>query len=79
MASWHALLLLAVALSRQPWEGTVARQGLGSVLLALAAWQLGSVSAGQVERSVRHGLEVTLEKALSDTNGRQVTRRDERR
>lgn len=73
MASWHFLLLLAVALSRQRWDGAVARQGLGSVLLALAAWQLGSVSAGQVERSIRHGLVVTLDKALSGTNDHQVT------
>lgn len=74
MASWHFFLLLAVALSGQRWDGTVARQGLGSVLLALAAWQLGSVSAGQAERSVRHGLVVTLDKALSGTNDHQVTR-----
>eukprot|EP00903_Cladosiphon_okamuranus_P014741 g13659.t1 len=67
MWSWHALLLVAAAapLSGQQWDRAVARQGLGSILLALAAWQLGSVSAGRVERAVRYGVAVTLDRALS--------------
>lgn len=65
MGSWHVLLLLttAAALSRPQWDGAVARQCIGSTLLALAAWQLGSVSAKRVERAVRFGLGVTLDRA----------------
>lgn len=75
MGSWHALLLLAAAaaLSRQQWDGAVARQGLGSTLLALAAWQLGSVSAKRVERAVRYGLEVTLDRALRGAVDHEVS------
>lgn len=66
MGSWYALLLLATvaSLPRQQWDRAVVRTGVGSVLLALAAWQLGSVSAKSVERAVRYGLAVTLDRAL---------------
>eukprot|EP00752_Nemacystus_decipiens_P010856 g9653.t1 len=66
MGLWHALLMLpaAAALSRRLWDGPVARQGLGSTLLTLAAWQLGNVSAERVELAVRRGLEGTLDRAL---------------
>lgn len=69
MGSWHALLLVATAaaLSRQQWDGAVVRQGVGSTLLALAARQMGSVSAKRIERAARYGLAVTLDRALGET------------
>lgn len=74
MGSWHVLLLVAAAaaLSRQQWDKAVARQGVGSILLALAAWQLGSVSAERVERAARYGVAVTLDKALSGAGDYEV-------
>lgn len=84
MASWYALLLLAAVtsiLSQQQqqgqWEGLVSAfamvsQGFGPVLLALAAWQLGRLSARQVEHSVRYGLVVTLHEALGKDPDHQV-------
>lgn len=74
MASWHALLLLTAvgALSQQQWDRTVVRQGLGSVLLSLAAWQLGGLSARRVEGAVRYGLVATVQKALGEASNHEV-------
>lgn len=74
MASWHALLLLTAvgALSQQQWDLTVVHQGLGSVLLSLAAWQLGSLSARRVEGAVRYGLMATVQKALGEASSHEV-------
>lgn len=78
IGSWHVLLVLnlaAVAALSQPQkrDWAVARQGVGSVLLALAGWQLGSVSAKRVERAVRYGLVVTLDRALRGAADYEVT------
>jgi len=48
------------------------RQWLGSVLLSLAAWRLGSVSGKRVERSVRLGMVVTLDEALRGAADHEV-------
>ncbi|CAN0501888.1 unnamed protein product, partial [Ectocarpus sp. 12 AP-2014] len=75
VASWHALLLLTAvgALSQQQWNRTVARQGLGSVLLSLAAWQLGGLSARRVEGAVRYGLVATVQKALGEASNHELS------
>ncbi|CAN0267498.1 unnamed protein product, partial [Hapterophycus canaliculatus] len=88
VASWHALLLLAALTSTlfrlqqqrqlQRWEGAVTasamvRGGLGSALLALAAWQLGKLSAREVEHSVRYGLVVTLHEELRKDPDHQLS------
>ncbi len=84
MAAWHCLLVLAavVAMLRQQrwcWDEAVVRQWLGSVLLSLAAWRLGSVSAKRVERSVRLGMVVTLDEALRGAADHEVNELDENR
>ncbi|CAM9220104.1 unnamed protein product, partial [Ectocarpus fasciculatus] len=75
VASWHALLLLAAvgALIQQQWDRTVVHQGLGSVLLSLAAWQLGSLSARRVEGAVRYGLVATVQKALGEASSHELS------
>ncbi|CAM9677698.1 unnamed protein product [Ectocarpus sp. 13 AM-2016] len=75
VASWHALLLLTAvgALSQQQWNRTVVRQGLGSVLLSLAAWQLGGLSARRVEGAVRYGLVTTVQKALGEASNHELS------
>ncbi|CAM9404686.1 unnamed protein product [Ectocarpus sp. 8 AP-2014] len=74
-ASWHALLLLTAvgALSQQQWDRTVVPQGLGSVLLSLAAWQLGGLSARRVEGAVRYGLVATAQKALGEASNHELS------
>ncbi|CAB1099983.1 unnamed protein product [Ectocarpus sp. CCAP 1310/34] len=74
VASWHALLLLTAVgtLSQQQWDRTVVRQGLGSMLLSLAAWQLGGLSARRVEGAVRYSLVVTVQKALGEASNHEV-------
>ncbi|CAN0510651.1 unnamed protein product, partial [Ectocarpus sp. 12 AP-2014] len=75
VASWHALLLLTAvgALSQQQWNRTVVHQGLGSVLLSLAAWQLGGLSARRVEGAVRYGLVATVQKALGEASDYELS------
>ncbi|CAM9729414.1 unnamed protein product [Ectocarpus sp. 4 AP-2014] len=75
VASWHALLLLTAvgALSQQQWDRTVVHQGLGSVLLSLAAWQLGGLSARRVEGAVRYGLVATVQKALGEASNHELS------
>ncbi|CAM9918295.1 unnamed protein product, partial [Ectocarpus sp. 8 AP-2014] len=75
VASWHALLLLTAvgALSQQQWDRTVVRRGLGSVLLSLAAWQLGGLSARRVEGAVRSGLVATVQKALGEASNHELS------
>jgi len=79
MAAWHGLLVLTAVVAlvqQQPWcwNEAVMRQWLGSVLLSLAAWRLGSVSAKRVEQSVRLGIVATLDEALRGAADHEVTR-----
>ena len=86
VASWHSVLILTVVAARMAvpaavrspeWDMTAFREGVGSALVAAAAWQLARIGRCRVERSARYGMVVTLGKVLrSVDHGRQV--REER-
>lgn len=79
VASWHTFLFLATLLeavvAKLPFhrldEGAL-REGVGSALVGVAAWQLSKVSERRVEQACRYGLVVSLEKVLRKADGREV-------
>ncbi|CAM9971978.1 unnamed protein product, partial [Scytosiphon promiscuus] len=63
---------------QQPGDDTmsaldIVRRAPGPLLLAIAAWQLGSVSGRHVEHSARYGLVVTLHEALGKDPDHQLS------